>query len=67
MVYFSNQKSNLGYILKGLGMKIVIIFFDHLEYFTAIWYSVNVRQRGAFSFGSFGMFFPVLVCEPIKI
>jgi hypothetical protein len=35
---FSNQKSEFGYILVGLGMEKVGIFYDYLEYFTAIWY-----------------------------
>jgi hypothetical protein len=29
---FSNQKSEFGHILKGLGFKIIGIFYDHLEY-----------------------------------
>jgi hypothetical protein len=33
---FSNQKSQFGYILEGLAMKNVGIFYDHLVYFTAI-------------------------------
>jgi hypothetical protein len=39
MVYiFSDQKSQCGYILEGLEKEKVCIFYDHLEYFTAIWY-----------------------------
>jgi hypothetical protein len=34
---FSNQKK-FGQILEYLGMEDVGIFYDHLEYFTAIWY-----------------------------
>jgi hypothetical protein len=30
---FSYQKSQFGYILEGLGMKNVGIFYDHSEYF----------------------------------
>jgi hypothetical protein len=26
--------------LEGLGVKNVVIFYDHLEYFTAIWHNV---------------------------
>jgi hypothetical protein len=37
---FSNQKSQFGYILEGLGMENVGIYYAHLEYFTAIWYNV---------------------------
>jgi hypothetical protein len=35
---FSNQKSQLGKILEGLGMENAGIFYGHLEYFTVIWY-----------------------------
>jgi hypothetical protein len=35
---FSYQKSQFGYILVGLGMENIGIFYDPLEYFTAIWY-----------------------------
>jgi hypothetical protein len=35
---FSNQKSQFGQILEGLGMKKDGIFFGHLKYITAIWY-----------------------------
>jgi hypothetical protein len=38
---FSDQKS--GYILEGLGMVNVGIFYDHLEYFTSIWYIIYGR------------------------
>jgi cyanate permease len=34
---FSYQKSQFGYILEGLGKENVGIFYDLLEYFTAIW------------------------------
>jgi hypothetical protein len=32
---FSNQKSQFGYILEGLAMENLGIFYDHLVYFTA--------------------------------
>jgi hypothetical protein len=35
---YSNQKSQFWYILERLGMENVGIVYDHLEYFTAIWY-----------------------------
>jgi hypothetical protein len=35
---FSNQKSQFGYILLGLGMWNVGKFYDQLDYFTALWY-----------------------------
>jgi hypothetical protein len=37
---FSNQKSQFGQILEGFGMENVGLFFDHLEYFMAIWYNL---------------------------
>jgi hypothetical protein len=37
---FSNQNSKFWSNLEGLGMENVVIFFDHLEYFTAIWYNL---------------------------
>jgi hypothetical protein len=33
---FSNQKSQYGYLLEGLAMQNLGIFYDHLVYFTAI-------------------------------
>jgi hypothetical protein len=36
---FSNQKSQFGKILEGLRKENVGIFYDNLEYFTAIWYN----------------------------
>jgi hypothetical protein len=35
--FFSNQKSQFGYILEGLSLKNVDIFYGHLKYFTDIW------------------------------
>jgi hypothetical protein len=37
---FSNQKSQFGKILEGLRMEKVCLFYDHLEYFAAIWYNI---------------------------
>jgi hypothetical protein len=34
---FSYQKSQFWYILEGLGLQNVDIFYDHWEYFSAIW------------------------------
>jgi hypothetical protein len=56
---FSNQKSQLGYILEGLKLENVYIIYGHTEYilyghlgyFTTIWYILC----------SYGTFFPVLV------
>jgi hypothetical protein len=36
--YFSNQKSQFGYILEDLGMENVVIYSGHLEYLTTIGY-----------------------------
>jgi hypothetical protein len=33
MVCFQSKNPNLGKILEGIGMKYVVIFYDHLEYF----------------------------------
>jgi hypothetical protein len=35
---FSFQKSQFGFNIEGLGMENVGIFYDHFEYFAAIWY-----------------------------
>jgi hypothetical protein len=35
---FSNQKSQFGSIWEGLGMENFGIFYDHMDYFTAICY-----------------------------
>jgi hypothetical protein len=53
---FSNQKSKFGKILEGLVMEDVVIFYGHLVYFTAIWYTLQ-------TFGTFCgnlVYFPVL-------
>jgi hypothetical protein len=34
---FSNQKSQFGYILEGLAMENLGLFYDHLVYFITIW------------------------------
>jgi hypothetical protein len=64
---FSNQKSQFWSNLEGLGMEKVVIFFDHLEDFMAIWYKL-------WSFGKvcgllvyflrFGMFGPRKIWQP---
>jgi hypothetical protein len=61
---FSNQKSNFGYIFVGLGMEKVGIFYDHFEYFTAIWYIL--WPFGIRSLWSFGKFFPFWYVETKK-
>jgi hypothetical protein len=42
---FSYKKSPFGYILEGLGMENVGIFYYHLEYYTAMWW-YTLRQLG---------------------
>jgi hypothetical protein len=37
---FSNQKSQVGSILKDLGMEDVGVFYGSLIYFVAIWYNL---------------------------
>jgi hypothetical protein len=54
---FSSQKSRLGDILEGLGMGNVL-FYDHLEYFTVIWY--NLWQFGIVC--GHLVYFSILVC-----
>jgi hypothetical protein len=59
MVYFQTKNPNLGKILKGLGIENVVTFYDHLKYFTAIWY--NLQPLGIVCghlvhFFRFGMF-----------
>jgi hypothetical protein len=53
---FSNPRSHFWENLEGLGMENVVIFYNHLEYFTAIWY--NLWPFGIGSLWSFGTFFP---------
>jgi hypothetical protein len=65
---FSNQKSQFGYILEGLGIENVIIFCDHLDYFMAIRY--NLWQFGTACghlvyFSHFGMFGPRKIWQPL--
>jgi hypothetical protein len=53
--FFSNQKSQFGQILEGFRWENVEIFYDHLEYFTAIWgYFMTIWCLLC----SFGTFFP---------
>jgi hypothetical protein len=64
---FSYQKSQFGEILEGHRMENIGILYDHLEYFTAIWY-------GLWTFGivcghlvyvsCFGMFVPSKIWQP---
>jgi hypothetical protein len=61
MVYFQTKKSHFWSILEGLGIENVGIFYDHLEYFTAIWYNLwpfGVVCGHLVYFSQFGMFVP---------
>jgi hypothetical protein len=40
MVYFYTKNTNLGMFWRAPGMENVGRFYDHLEYFTAIWYNL---------------------------
>jgi hypothetical protein len=53
----SNQKSQIWFILEGLGMENVFVFYEHLKYFMVIWY--NLLQFGIVC-GHFDIF-PILV------
>jgi hypothetical protein len=45
-------------------MENVVIFYDRLEYFSAIW--LNVCMAVWYSLWSFGIFFPILVCLDLE-
>jgi hypothetical protein len=63
----SNQKSKFGSILEGLWMVNVGIFYDHLEYFIAIWYNLwpfGVISGHLLHFSQFGMFWPRKIWQP---
>jgi hypothetical protein len=57
---FSTQKSEFGF----LGMEKVGIFYDHLEYFTVIWYILG--PFGIVPMWPFGIFFPFWYVETKK-
>jgi hypothetical protein len=40
MVCFQTKYPNFGKIWEGLGMENIVVFYYHLEYFTAIWYNL---------------------------
>jgi hypothetical protein len=67
---FSNQKSKFGYNLVGLGMEKVGIFYDHLEYFTAIWHiswPFGIVCGHLVYFSRFGMLRPRKIWQPWSI
>jgi hypothetical protein len=64
---FSYQKTQFGYILEGLGMETVGIFYEHLEYFSAIWYiflQFGIACGRLVYFSRFGMFGPRKIWQP---
>jgi hypothetical protein len=55
--------------LEGLGIESVVIFFDHVEYFTAIWYTLQPFDIGCghlVHFFRFGMFGPRKIWQTCK-
>jgi hypothetical protein len=67
MVYFQTKNPNLGKILEGFAMENVVMFYEHWEYFSLIWY--NLYPFGIFCghlvyFSRFGMFGPRKIWQP---
>jgi hypothetical protein len=59
MVYIHTKNPNLGIFWRTLERNTYVgIFYDHLERFTAIWYSLYMTMW--YSLWSFGIFFPFL-------
>jgi hypothetical protein len=56
MTYFHIKTPNLGIFWKALEVENVGIFYDHLEYVTAIWYIFIMAIW--YSLWSFGIYFP---------
>jgi hypothetical protein len=38
--FIFKPKNQFWYDLEGPGMEIAVIFYDHLEYFSVIWYNL---------------------------
>jgi hypothetical protein len=60
-VFFSDQKYQFGYILEGLEMENVVIFSDHLEYFTTTGYILWAFSNFVviwYTFRRFGILYP---------
>jgi hypothetical protein len=62
MVCFQTKNPNL----EGLGMENIVIFYDHLEYFTAIWYKwpFGIVCGHLVYFLRFGMFVTRKIWQP---
>jgi hypothetical protein len=62
MAYFQTRNPNLGIFWRALPrMSNVVLFYDHLEYFTAIWYTLwpfGIVCGNLVYFSRFGMFGP---------
>jgi hypothetical protein len=62
---FSNQKSQFGYILKGLRIENVGVVYGNLEYFTAIGYILRPLGNVMDNFPRFGMYIVSRkICQP---
>jgi hypothetical protein len=64
---FSNQKFRFWSNLESLGIENVVIFCDHMEYFTAIWYTLQPFDIGCghlVHFFRYGMFGPRKIWQP---
>jgi hypothetical protein len=65
--FFSFKKSHFAKILECLGMENVGMFYDHLEYFTALWYILwpfAIICGHLVYFSRFGMFGPRKIWQP---
>jgi hypothetical protein len=68
MVYFQTKNPELGKLWRTLlGTETVVIFYDPLEYFTAIWYNLwpfGIVCGHLVYFSLFGMFGPRKIWQP---
>jgi hypothetical protein len=79
MVYFKTKNPNLGKFWMALHrMENVCIFYDHLEYFTAIWnilrpfgrvyiWPFDIVCGHLVYFSHFGMFAPIKIWQPCRV
>jgi hypothetical protein len=67
MVCFQTQNANFGKIWRALEWKILLYFYAHLEYFTAIWFNLwpfGIVCGHLVYFLRFGMFGPRKIWQP---
>jgi hypothetical protein len=68
MVYFQTKNPELGKIWRTLlGTENVVVFYDHLEYFSTIWYNLwpfGIVCGHLVYFSLFGMFGPRNIWQP---